>query len=173
MKAHGQKIIPLYNGMAPDSENLNRQEQEFVVDGNTYVVDVSQPALIAYLPAKPNGTSIILAPGGAFHALALDVEASPVAKRLNAKGITAFILKYRLVHDDPAHPENALMKLIASNNIQKLDSLYARIVPLAMQDGFTAVNYIRQHAAAYHLDPHKIGFMGFSAGGTVANVCCV
>lgn len=168
VQSNAQKSIPLYNGAAPGSEAWNWQEQEFKVDNNTYVVDVSKPSLVVYAPPKPNGTSIIVAPGGAFHALALDLEATSIAKRLTEKGITVFVLKYRLVHDDPAHPETALMQLIAKNDTQKVASIYARIVPLAMQDGLTAVQYVREHAANYHLDPAKIGFMGFSAGGTVA-----
>lgn len=165
---HAQKIIPLYKGDAPGSENWNWQEQEFKFEGNTYVVDVSKPSLIAYLPPKANGTSIIIAPGGAFHALALDIEATSIAKLLNKKGVTVFVLKYRLVHDDPAHPENALMKIIANNDTKRLDSVYSVIIPMAMQDGLTAVKYVRTHAAAYHIDSNKVGFMGFSAGGTVA-----
>lgn len=168
LTATAQKKIPLYNGDAPGSENWNWQEQEFKVDGSTYVINVSKPSLVAYLPAKPNGTSVIIAPGGAFHALALDVEATPVAKLLNEKGVTVFVLKYRLVYDDTAHPENALMKLIANNDIKKVDSIYSVIIPMAMQDGLTAVKYVRDHAPEYHVDANKIGFMGFSAGGAVA-----
>ena len=168
LTAHAQKTIFLYNGSAPGSENWNWQEQEFKFEGNSYVVDVSKPSLVAYLPARPNGTSIIIAPGGAFHALALDLEATSIAKLLNEKGITVYVLKYRLVHDDSTYPENALMKLIATNNTEKLDSIYSAIVPMAMQDGLTAVKYVRNHSAQYHIDPNKIGFMGFSAGGTVA-----
>src|SRR5690348_15885968 len=113
---HAQKSIALYKDSAPGSENWNWKEQEFKVDINTYVVDVSKPGLLAYLPSKPNGTSIMIAPGCAFHALALDIEGTPIDKRLNEKGITVFILKYRLVHDYPVHPENALMTLIAKND---------------------------------------------------------
>ena len=86
---------------------------------------------------------------------------------MNEKGITAFVLKYRLVRDDPAHPENSLMNLMARRDFKKLDSINASIVPLAMQDGLTAMKYVRRHAADYRIDPGKIGFMGFSAGGTV------
>ena len=110
---------------------------------------------------------MIVAPGGAFHSLAYDLERTEVAKRLNAKGITAFVLKYRVVHNDPAHPENSIGTLMSTGNFKKLDSLNAPVVPLAMQDGLTAVKYVRQHAAEYKIDPNKIGFMGFSAGGTV------
>src|SRR4051812_9674609 len=93
---NAQKTIPLYSGVAPGSESWTWQEQEFKVENKTYVVDVSKPSLVAYVPSKPNGTAIIVAPGGAFHALALDIEAIPLAKKFNEKGITAFVLKYRL-----------------------------------------------------------------------------
>lgn len=168
MTAQAQKVIPLYSGAAPGSENWTWQEQDFKIQGNLYAIDVSKPGLVAYLPSKPNGTAIIVAPGGAFHALALDLEGTSIAKRLNEKGITVFVLKYRLVHDDTAHPERALMTFIMKNDTAELNTIYARIVPLAMQDGLTAVKYVRQHAADYHLERNKIGLMGFSAGGTVA-----
>jgi len=165
--ANAQTIIPLYNGAAPGSENWNWQEKQFKADIGTIVMNVAHPSLTVYAPANPNGTAVIVAPGGAFHALAFDLEGTEVAKRLNEKGITAFVLKYRLVYDDPAHPENSIGNLMATKNFKKLDSLNAPVVPLAMQDGLTAVKYVRQHAADYKIDTKKIGFMGFSAGGTL------
>ena len=165
--SHAQTVINLYDGAAPGSENWNWQETQIKVDIGTIIMDVSHPSLTVYAPANPNGTAVIIAPGGAFHALAFDHEGTEVAKRLNAKGITAFVLKYRLVHNDPAHPENSIGTLMATKNFKKLDSLNAPVVPLAMQDGLTAVKYVRQHAAEYKIDAGKIGFMGFSAGGTV------
>jgi acetyl esterase/lipase len=72
-----------------------------------------------------------------------------------------------LVHEDTAHPENNLMTLLSTKNFKKLDSVNAPVVPLALQDGLAAMKYVRQHAADYKIDPNKIGFMGFSAGGTV------
>ena len=165
--SNAQTVIPLYNGKAPGSENWTWTEREIKVDIGTIVFDVSSPSLTAYLPSNPNGTAVIIAPGGAFHALAYNLEGIEVAKRLNEKGITAFVLKYRLVHDDPAHPENSIGTLMATKNFKKLDSLNTPVVPLAMQDGLMAVKYVREHAASYKIDPAKIGFMGFSAGGTV------
>lgn len=165
--SHAQTVIPLYNGAAPGSENWNWNETVIKADIGTIVMDVSHPSLTAYVPANPNGTAVIIAPGGAFHALAFDLEGTEVAKWLNTKGITAFVLKYRIVHNDPAHPENSIGNLMATKNFKKLDSLNVPVVPLAMQDGLTAVKYVRQHAADYKIDPAKIGFMGFSAGGTV------
>ena len=162
-----QQVIQLYNGKAPGSENWNWDEREIKVDIGTILFDVSKPSLAIYLPSNPNGIAVIVAPGGAFHALAYDLEGVEVAKRLNAKGITACVLKYRLVHDDPAHPENSIGNLMATGNFKKLDSLNAPVIPLALQDGITAVKYVRQHAGEYKIDPNKIGFMGFSAGGTL------
>ncbi|HMK16755.1 MAG TPA: alpha/beta hydrolase [Chitinophagaceae bacterium] len=162
-----QQVIQLYNGKAPGSENWNWDEREIKVDIGTILFEVSKPSLAIYLPSNPNGIAVIVAPGGAFHALAYDLEGTEVAKRLNAKGITAFVLKYRLVHDDPAHPENSIGNLMATQNFKKLDSLNAPIIPLALQDGITAVKYVRQHAGEYKIDPNKIGFMGFSAGATL------
>ena len=167
LQSNAQTVIPLYTGAAPGSENWNWEEKKIKADIGKIVMNVSHPSLTAYVPANPNGTAVIIAPGGAFHVLAFDLEGTEVAKRLNAKGITAFVLKYRVVHDDPAHPENSIGNLMATKNFKKLDSLNAPVVPLAMQDGLTAVKYLRQHAADYKIDPNKIGFMGFSAGGTV------
>ena len=162
-----EKPIPLYNGPAPGSENWKWDEKVIKAGDMTVVLDVSKPVLIPFVPAKPNGTAIIIAPGGAFHALAIDHEGTKVAQWLNEKGITAFVLKYRLSHDDPAHPENNFVTLLQTKNFKKLDSINAAVVPLAMQDGLTAVKYVRDHANSYKIDPNKIGFMGFSAGGTV------
>lgn len=164
---NAQPVIPLYNGAAPGSENWTWNEKEIKTDIGSIVLDVSHPSLTAFIPPNPNGTAVIIAPGGAFHALAVDHEGTEVAKHLNGKGITAFVLKYRLVHDDPAHPENSIGNLMATGNFKKLDSLNAPVIPLALQDGLAAVKYIRQHAAAYKIDTSKIGFMGFSAGATL------
>lgn len=160
-------VIYLYKGVAPGSEKWNWQERNIRANGMNLYFDVTKPSLTVFVPSKPNGTAIIVAPGGAFHALAFDHEGTNVAKWLNERGITAFVLKYRLGHDDPAHPENNFSKLLATGNFKKLDSINAVVVPLAMQDGLTAVKYVREHAASYKIDPAKIGFMGFSAGGTV------
>ncbi|HRH47358.1 MAG TPA: alpha/beta hydrolase [Panacibacter sp.] len=170
--SNAQTVIPLYKGAAPGSENWNWNETQIKADIGAIIMDVSHPSITAYVPANPNGTAVIIAPGGAFHVLAFDLEGTEVAKRLNAKGITAFVLKYRVVHNDPAHPENSIGALMSSGNFKKLDSLNAPVVPLAIQDGLTAVKYVRQHAAEYKIDPTKIGFMGFSAGGTVT-MCVV
>ena len=172
--ANAQKVISLYNGKAPGSENWDWKETQFIADPatGTIVMDVANPTLTVFEPAHPNGTAVIIAPGGAFHVLAYEHEGVKVAKRLNEKGVTAFVLKYRVVHTDPAHPENSIGNLMATKNYEKLDSINAAVVPLALQDGLTAVKYVRQHALDYKIDPAKIGFMGFSAGGTLT-MCVV
>lgn len=167
LHTNAQTIIPLYNGAAPGSENWNWEETQIKTDIGAIIMGVVHPTLTAYVPSHPNGTAVIIAPGGAFHALAFDHEGVEVAKRLNAKGITAFVLKYRLVYDDPAHPENSIGNLMRTGNFKTLDSLNAPVIPMALQDGLTAVKYVRTHAAEYKIDPNKIGFMGFSAGATL------
>lgn len=162
-----QKEISLYTGVATGSEKWTWTEQKINANGNVIVSDVSKPTLTPFIPDKPNGTAIIVAPGGAFHILSIESEGNQVAKKLNEKGITVFVLKYRLVHSDPSKPENSLMTLMATRNFKKLDSINAPVVKLALQDGLAAMKYVREHATQYKIDPGKIGFMGFSAGGTV------
>ena len=166
--AHAQKVIRLYPGAAPGSENWTHQEKEyFSTIWNTQVVtNVSQPTLTAYLadPAIRNGTSVIICPGGAFHALSINSEGIDVAKWLNGKGVTAFVLKYRLVPTGEDGVKEAMARL---NNRQKLDEANAAVIPMAVADGLAAVSYVRKHATEFGISPTRIGLMGFSAGGTV------
>ena len=166
---NAQKVISLYAGKAPGSENWTWTEKESRLNGyNTRLIyNVSDPTITAYLPdpKTASGTAIIIAPGGAFHILSIDSEGIEVARWLNAKGIAAFVLKYRVVKsetDDPVAELRAKM-----SDFKKLDEINAPVVPLAMQDGLTAVKYVRDHARDYNVLPDRIGFMGFSAGGTV------
>lgn len=167
--ASGQQVIHLYEGKAPGSENWSWTEKESTVNAfNTRLVyNVTAPTLTAYLPppAAANGTAVIVAPGGAFHILSIDNEGIAVARWLNAHGIAAFVLKYRVVKSETADPVKELIPLM--NDIAALDKLNAPVVPLAMQDGLAAVQYVRSHAAQYGVITNRIGFMGFSAGGTL------
>ena len=166
--AHAQKVIRLYEGAAPGSEKWTHQEKEyFSTIWNTQVVtNVSQPTLTAYLadPAIRNGTSVIVCPGGAFHALSINSEGIDVAKWLNTKGVTAFVLKYRIVPTGEDGVKEAMAKI---NNRQKLDEDNAAVIPMAFADGLAAVSYVRKHATEFGISPTRIGLMGFSAGGTV------
>lgn len=164
-----QRVIKLSDGKPKGSENWTWSEQVSTKNMfNTEVVyNVSEPTITAYLPAKEaaNGTAIVVAPGGAFHTLSINSEGVDVAKWLNSKGIAAFVLKYRVVHSLTDDPVKELMPKMA--DFKKLDEENAPVVPLAMADGLTAVKYVRDHAKEMNIDPQKIGFMGFSAGGTL------
>lgn len=166
---NAQKVISLYPGKAPGSESWTWQEKESSKNMfNTAVVyNVSSPTLTAYLPdpATANGTAVVIAPGGAFHTLSINSEGVDVAKWLNAKGVTAFVLKYRLVHSLTDDPVAELMGKM--RDFKKLDEENDSVVSLAVADGLKALEYVRSHAAEYKINPSRIGFMGFSAGGTV------
>ncbi len=168
--AQAQRVIPLYSGKAPGSESWTWQEQESTQNMfNTRVVyNVASPTLTAYLPAagQANGTAVVICPGGAFHTLSIESEGIDVAKWLQAKGVAAFVLKYRLVHMDTTDPVKETMALMGDR--PQLDALNAPVVPLAIADGKKALEYVRGHAQELGVRADKIGIMGFSAGGTVA-----
>lgn len=167
--ASAQQVIQLYSGKAPGSESWAWSEQESTKNMfNTRVVyNVVQPTLTAYLPdaSLANGTAVIIAPGGAFHTLSIESEGIDVAKWLNAKGVAAFVLKYRLVHSITNDPVAELMQKMG--DFKKLDQENDSVVTMAIADGLKAIEYVRTHAADYKINPKRIGFMGFSAGGTV------
>jgi acetyl esterase/lipase len=165
---NAQQVINLYNGKAPGSENWTWHEKEYTNSyHNRTVYNVADPTITAYVPSNPNGTAVIVAPGGGFHTLSIDFEGELVAKWLNEHGITAFILKYRLVKSETDDPVTELMAVLNGKKHVNFDSINAPIISLAMHDGLTAVKYVRDHAASFKIDPAKIGFMGFSAGGTI------
>ncbi len=160
------KVIRLYDGPAPGSESWKHQEKENRTNlWNTRVVfNVVNPTLTVFAPdpAKAVGTAVIICPGGAFFALSIDSEGNDVARWLAARGVTGFVLKYRLVKCDTDDPTREVMTKGPS-----FAELVAPIVKLAMADGQTAVRYVRQHAAEYGVKPDRIGLIGFSAGGTL------
>jgi acetyl esterase/lipase len=167
--ARAQKVVRLYPGAAPGSENWTQQEKEyFSIAWNTQVVtNVTQPTLTVYSPELANaaGTAVIICPGGAFHALSIGSEGVEVAKWLATRGVTAFVLRYRLVPTG----EDATKELAAKMaDRKKLEEDMSAVVPLAVADGLAAVHYVRQHAAEFGVSPRRVGIMGFSAGGTVA-----
>jgi acetyl esterase/lipase len=167
--ANAQKVIRLYPGAAPGSEKWTHQEKEYFSPiWNTQVVtNVSQPTLTAYVAASEvaTGTAVIICPGGGFHALSINSEGVDVAKWLNAKGVTAFVLKYRLVPTGDDGVKEIMSKI---GNRKKMDEDNAAVIPLAVADGQAAVAYVRKYASEFGVSPTRIGLMGFSAGGTVA-----
>ncbi|MDB2606379.1 alpha/beta hydrolase [Zobellia sp.] len=144
----------------------NKEKQYFSETWKTEVVtNVSIPTLQAYLPEDPNGTSVIIAPGGGLYALSIDSEGRDVAKWLANKGITAFVLKYRLVPTG----EDGVLEITkeATTNPDRIGERVAPVMPLSIADGLSAIAYVRDNVKKYQLNANKIGFMGFSAGGAV------
>jgi predicted peptidase len=164
-----EKIIPLYDGMAAGSENWNWSEA--VNENNAWktkvVYNVSKPTLSVFTPeaGKANGTSVIICPGGGFRALSIDSEGFDVAKWLVKKGVTCFVLKYRLVYSKTNDPVSEMAAIWGS---KQFDDENIALIPLAIADGKAAITYVRKHADELKIDPARVGIMGFSAGGTVA-----
>lgn len=155
----GNKVIRLYEGAAPGSEKWDWDEIEKVGKTQIILTNVSVPTLTVFEPEKSiaTGTAIVVCPGGGFRMLSMTNEGCEVAKWLNSKGITAFVLKYRLI------PQGSLRHI---NNIE-IDR--PKIVKKAIEDGKTAVAYVRNNATIWDLKANQIGIMGFSAGGAVAS----
>lgn len=165
-----QKVISLYDGPVPGSESWNWDEAEnYNNSWQTKVVyNVSKPTLTVFQPeaGKANGTAVVICPGGAFYALSINSEGFDVAKWLVQKGVTCFVLKYRLVRcstNDPA------AEVASKMGTKEFEEETGKVIPLSIADGRAAIAYVRKHAAEYNLSADRIGIMGFSAGGTVAS----
>jgi len=161
-----QQEIPLYDGKPLGSEDWDWSEE--VNEQNAWetklIYNVTQPTITPYLPPDylATGTAVIIAPGGGFHALSITKEGTKVAEWLVNKGIAAFVLKYRLAHcftDDPVKEMHEKGAVILDDSRE--------VSPLAMEDGFAAMKYVRQHAKEFDINPDKVGFLGFSAGGAL------
>lgn len=161
-----QRIVDLPYESNPDV-SWNTQEREYYSDiwQTEVVTNVSVPRMEVYEAAEPNGTSVVVAPGGGLYGLSINSEGRDVAKWLNSKGISAFVLKYRLV---PTGVDGIKEITEESNsNPAKIGERVTPVLPLSIKDGLAAVTYVRTNATKMQLDPNKIGFMGFSAGGAV------
>jgi predicted peptidase len=163
------RVIPLYDGAPPGSAAWDWNEAENTKNGwNTRIVyNVTQPSLSVFLPeaGKSNGTSVVICPGGAFRALSIDSEGFDVARWLAKKGVTCFVLKYRLVRmmtDDP------VAEMGKDWGTPAFAEASRKVIPLSIADGRNAVSWVRSHADEFKIDPERVGIMGFSAGGTVA-----
>jgi acetyl esterase/lipase len=151
------QTLKIWPGVAPGSETWTQQEREAKSTPiGTVVFNVVTPTLTVYLPerTKATGIGIIIAPGGAFVALAIDLEGHDVARWLQDKGIAAFVLKYRIMEK-------------RQEGIPALNMDEAGKYGIA--DGIQAVKVVRQHAAEWGISPDRVGFMGFSAGAMVAS----
>jgi acetyl esterase/lipase len=162
----GAKSPPFVSGRRAGSENWPQKEKEYFspIFNTDVVTNVSKPTLTVFQPepSMSNGTAVVICPGGAFHALSINMEGNDVAKWLVGKGVTAFVLRYRLVPSG----DDAVKELMSKTQA-KMQEDSSKVVPLAIADGGAAVSYVRKHAAEFGVSPQRIGLMGFSAGGTV------
>ncbi|HMP41331.1 MAG TPA: alpha/beta hydrolase [Roseiflexaceae bacterium] len=160
--------IPLWPGKAPGSENWRQREKDYIFREpwpHRITRNVVTPTLTLYLPRNATGTGVVVAPGGAHHFLAVDHEGVEVANWLTARGIAAFVLKYRVIEtsDDD--------QIFLQERLQIMERLRDRMAahwPLALADGQQAIRLVRQRAAEWGVRPDRIGMLGFSAGGHLA-----
>lgn len=147
--AQEREVIKLWQDSIPNAiENPDYKEIQTQKDSALWSVEkVKEPTLTIFAPEQPNGTAVVVCPGGGYHHLAINKEGFKIAEWLNTRGITAFVLKYRMPNDS-----------ISTNKT---------IAPL--QDAQRAMRYVRQNAKHWNLDENKIGVLGFSAGGHLAS----
>lgn len=148
----GHAQVPIWPGTPPDARTQPVPGAEYVTnlptgDGKTWacVCNVSQPTMTVYSPrGKNTGAAMVVFPGGGYMCLAIDHEGQDVCRWLASKGITGVLLKYRVpVRKVGPYGES----------------------PLALEDAQRTLGLVRFHAAEWHIDPNKIGVIGFSAGG--------
>jgi acetyl esterase/lipase len=146
----GHTQVPIWPGAVPDAQPVPGPEYATNVPpttGNPWVAvcNVSQPTMTVYSPKGTNtGIAVVVFPGGGYNCLAIDLEGTEICDWLTSRGITAVLLKYRV----PTRGSGA----------------YAESLP-ALEDAQRTVGLVRFHAAGWQIDPHKIGVIGFSAGG--------
>ena len=148
-----QKVIQLYNGAAPGSENWTWDEarQDTNMFNTPIVYNVSHPSLTVFMPdssVPASNTAVIIAPGGGFHLLSINSEGNDVAKWLAKKGITSFVLKYRLVHSTTNNPIQDMMNMI--NKKETFNDQTKNVIMMGISDGREAITYVRKHASEYN-----------------------
>ena len=152
----GHKQLPLWPGTIPDKrpytgpETLVTEKKDLVAGRPwTYLNNVSIPTMTVFAPKAENtGAAVVVFPGGGYQILAIDLEGTEACDWLNSRGITCVLLKYRVPGEG---------KLPKSGSYPSS--------PEALEDAQRALGLTRYHAAEWHIDPHRIGVMGFSAGG--------
>ena len=161
-----QEIIEIPHEKAEGVTWTTKERQFHSEVWDTQVVtNVSKPTMQVFAPKNPNGTAVIIAPGGGLYGLSIESEGNMVAKWLNDKGVTAFVLKYRLVPTGEDGTKEISEEGV--NSPAKIGERIKPILPLSIADGLSAVSYVRENAQKFSIDVTKIGFMGFSAGGAV------
>ena len=152
----GHTQVPIWPGTVPDArpftgpETLKTDAKDLVAGRPwTYINNVSKPTMTVYSPKGVNtGAAVVVFPGGGYSILAIDLEGTEVCDWLTSKGITCVLSKYRVPGEGKRRKSGAYP---AS--------------PEALEDAQRTLGLVRYHAAEWHIDPHKIGVMGFSAGG--------
>jgi len=157
----GHTQVPIWPGAVPNAEAVAEPENQTklatdeLVAGRPwiYVSHVAHPTMTVYAPTGENtGAAVVIFPGGGYEILAMDLEGTEVCDWLTAKGVTCILLKYRVPHSGPYWDP-------------VLDHHINPKAPMALQDAQRTVGLVRYHAAEWHIDPNKIGVLGFSAGG--------
>lgn len=160
----GLKQVPIWPGTPPDGQPVAKPEYAEVAGGKDALVagkpwvaveSVSVPTMTVYPPkGKNTGAAVVVFPGGGYTILAIDLEGTEVCDWLTAKGITCVLLKYRVPGES----------LYAKTAPYPRSGAYPDS-PIALEDAQRTIRLVRKHAAEWHVDPHKIGVLGFSAGG--------
>ena len=158
--AAGHTQLPLWPGAVPDAQPVPGPETETLrtddlVAGRPWlaVTNVTRPTMTVYAPkGKNTGAAVVVFPGGGFQVLAMDLEGTEACDWLTSRGITCVLLKYRV----PSLPYDWRC------NCRSDDFVTSK---LALEDAQRTIGLVRLHARKWHIDPHKIGVLGFSAGG--------
>lgn len=145
----GLQQVPIWPGAVPNA--LPNPPPEAVGSDWPKVTNVSEPTMTRYPPKGHNtGVAVVVFSGGGYQMLAMDLEGTEICDWLTSRGITCVLLKYRVPNSGPTWVDN---------------HRYYPKVQTALQDAQRTIGLVRQHAAEWHIDPHKVGVMGFSAGG--------
>jgi len=168
--------IRLWPGRAPGSEAWTIAETTTrSPSGDRIISNVSDPTLTVFLPdaAVATGAAVVVAPGGALRILGWDNEGVRAAEWLNAKGVAAFVLKYRTLQGAtlPAPAGGPRQEMVIRNgnaNPEPDDARLADVLRMGIADAQQALRLVRRNAAMWRVDTARVGIMGFSAGGGVA-----
>lgn len=155
----GRMQIPIWPGTPPDAQSVPGSETVWMSKGViagrpvTGVTNVTRPTMTVYAAkGKNTGTAVVVIPGGGFQMLAIDLEGTEACDWLTSRGVTCVVLKYRV----PSMPYVWQCKCRPHNLAISVPSL---------QDVQRTMRLVRFHAVQWHIDPHKVGVLGFSAGG--------
>ena len=164
--------VAIWPGVAPGSEHAAQREVSApsLIGKFIAVRNVVRPTITVYRAAQePASAAVIIAPGGAFRFLNFDTEGTQVAEWFAAHGVTAFVLKYRVV-ETPA--EDAVMWPAFAATMANTKALFATLEEdgrFGVADGIQALKVVRAHAKEWGVPEHRLGFVGFSAGAVVAS----